>query len=130
MKTNRYLKPHNGKSRRHRRPLANKNRAAKAPRSNSDRAEMIRQAWVAEKIEQRKKAKAMKADGPCCASQKAVQETNQKLLAELQSTVCNRVWNNELGCWQGIIPRRFIQKNLRHMPHFVEFAGENGYRRS
>lgn len=127
MTTKRYLKPHNGKSRRNRRPLGNK--VSRTVRSNSDRAEKIRQDWVDKKIEEREKAKAAKTDGPCCPDSIAIAQTNVRLLGELQSTVCDRIWNDELGCWQGIMPRRFIKKNLRHMPHFIEFARTKGYRR-
>ncbi|MBL6885302.1 MAG: hypothetical protein ISR21_06370 [Candidatus Poseidoniaceae archaeon] len=132
MRTNRKIKPHhNGKNRRTgRKSTARRNNKGPAT-ANSDRAEEIRLAWVAAKLlerEQKSAAAAALAKGPCCANEAAKNATNLRLLRELQSTVCNRVWNETFGRWDGVMPRAFVNKNAAHMPHFREFARENGYR--
>lgn len=132
MKRNRHIKPyHNGKNRRTgRKSSARRNNKGPA-KANSEHAEKIRIKWIAAKQEeQQRKAseKAESAAGPCCASEAALNATNLRLLRELQSTVCDRVWNDLLGRWEGVIPRAFVRKNAVHMHHFREFARENGYR--
>lgn len=133
MRTNRKIKPHhNGKNRRTgRKSTARRNNKGPAT-ANSDRAEEIRLAWVAAKLLEREQKSAAVAaalaKGPCCANEAAKNATNLRLLRELQSTVCNRVWNETFGRWDGVMPRAFVNKNGAHMPHFREFARENGYR--
>lgn len=132
MRTNRNIKPHhNGKNRRTGRK-SNNPRTNKGPAtSNNPRAEQARLAWVAEKLLERElKAAAAQANtnGPCCSTDAEKQATNLRLLRELQATVCDRVWNENLGRWEGIMPRRFVKKNAQHMPHFRDFAREKGYR--
>ncbi|MBT3441754.1 MAG: hypothetical protein HN439_06535 [Euryarchaeota archaeon] len=132
MKTNRNIKSHhNGKNRRTGRKSTAR-RVNKGPATaNSERAEEIRLAWVAAKLlerEQKAAAAAAHAKGPCCADDAAKNATNLRLLRELQSIVCNRVWNETFGRWDGVMPRAFVSKNAAHMPHFREFARENGYR--
>ncbi|MDG1554633.1 MAG: hypothetical protein P8R00_00135 [Candidatus Poseidoniaceae archaeon] len=133
MRTNRNIKPHhNGKNRRTGRKSTAR-RVNKGPATaNSERAEEIRLAWVAAKLLEREQKAAAAADahakGPCCANEAAKNATNLRLLRELQSIVCNRVWNETFGRWDGVMPRAFVNKNAAHMPHFREFARENGYR--
>ena len=133
MKKNRNIKPHhNGKNRRTGRKSTAR-RVNKGPATaNSERAEEIRLAWVAAKLLEREQkaaaAAAAHAKGPCCADDAAKNATNLRLLRELQSIVCNRVWNETFGRWEGVMPRAFVSKNAAHMPHFREFARENGYR--
>lgn len=131
MRTNRHTKAHhNGKNRRTGRKSSER-RNNKAPaKANSEHAESVRMQWVAAKrLEQeRKVAEKAKDDVPCCANEAAQKVTNLRLLRELQSTVCDRVWNELRGRWEGVLPRAFVRKNAKHMPHFLDFARENGYR--
>ena len=129
MRTNRNIKPfHNGKDRRTGRPTGARRTGKANPIANNPEAEKVRLAWVAEKLEQRTAQAENRSEGPCCATEAAKNATNQRLLKILQSTVCDRVWNGLLGRWEGVMPRRFIRANAVHMPHFRDFARENGYR--
>lgn len=129
MRTNRNIKPfHNGKDRRTGRPTGARRTGKANPIANNPEAEKVRLAWVAEKLEQRAAQAEKRSEGPCCATEAAKTATNQRLLKILQSTVCDRVWNGLLGRWEGVMPRRFIRANAVHMPHFRDFARENGYR--
>jgi hypothetical protein len=130
MKTNRNIKSHHNGKNRHTGRKSTARRVNKGPATaNSERAEEIRLAWVAAKLlEREQKAAAAHAKGPCCADDAAKNATNLRLLRELQSIVCNRVWNETFGRWDGVMPRAFVSKNAAHMPHFREFARENGYR--
>lgn len=130
MRTNRNINPHhNGKNRRTGNRKGGRSTTKKGPaKGNSERAESIRTKWVAAKLEERKKKEEARSVGPCCPSDAAKMATNHRLLASLQSTVCDRVWNELLGRWEGIVPRSFVRKNAVHMVHFREFARKNGYR--
>ena len=129
MKTNRNIKPfHNGKDRRTGRQAGGR-RTHKGPATaNNPQAEEVRLAWVAAKLKQRAERDGRRHDGPCCSSDIARTATNKRLLKVLQATVCDRVWNNELGRWEGVIPRSFVRTHAVHMTHFRDFARENGYR--
>ena len=129
MRTNRNIKPyHNGKDRRTGRPTGARRTVKANPTANNPEAEKVRLAWVAEKLEQRAKKAEQRNDGPCCSTEVAKTATNQRLLKILQATVCDRVWNGILGRWEGVMPRSFVREHAAHMPHFREFARENGYR--
>jgi hypothetical protein len=129
MKTNRNIKPfHNGKDRRTGRSSGTR-RTQKAPATaNNPQAEQVRLAWVAAKLKERAEKNARRKDESCCMTEAAKKATNLVLLKKLQATVCDRVWNNELSRWEGVMPRRFVRENAVHMGHFREFARENGYR--
>ena len=133
MKTNRNIKSHHNGKNRHTGRKSTARRVNKGPATATcERAEEIRLAWVAAKLLEREQksaaAAAAHAKGPCCADDAAKNATNLRLLRELQSIVCNRVWNETFGRWDGVMPRAFVSKNAAHMPHFREFARENGYR--
>ena len=133
MKTNMNIKSHHNGKNRHTGRKSTARRVNKGPATaNSERAEEIRLAWVAAKLLEREQkaaaAAAAHAKGPCCADDADKNATNLRLLRELQSIVCNRVWNETFGRWDGVMPRAFVSKNAAHMPHFREFARENGYR--
>ncbi len=129
MRRNRNIKPfHNGKDRRTGRPSGARRTGKANPIANNPEAEKVRLAWVAEKLEQRAAQAENRSEEPCCATEAAKTATNQRLLKLLQATVCDRVWNDLLGRWEGVMPRRFIRANAVHMPHFRDFARENGYR--
>tara|TARA_Y100000766_G_C18916114_1_gene611517 strand:- start:1323 stop:1718 length:396 start_codon:yes stop_codon:yes gene_type:complete len=129
MKTNRNIKPlHNGKNRRTGRPSGARRTQKAAATANNPQAEEIRLAWVAAKTKAREEKESRRKDGPCCSTDSAKQATNLFLLKKLQATVCDRVWNNELGRWEGIMPRRFVRENAAHMSHFRDFARKQGYR--
>ena len=76
----------------------------------------------------REEKEARRKDGPCCSTEADKKATNLRLLKKLQATVCDRVWNNELSRWEGIMPRRFVRENAVHMSHFRDFARKHGYR--
>tara|TARA_B100001142_G_scaffold114591_1_gene116752 strand:+ start:2501 stop:2896 length:396 start_codon:yes stop_codon:yes gene_type:complete len=129
MKTNRNIKPfHNGKNRRTGRSTGARRTQKAAATANNPQAEEIRQAWVAAKMKAREEKEARRKDGPCCSTEVAKKATNLRLLKKLQATVCDRVWNNELSRWEGIMPRRFVRENAVHMGHFRDFARKHGYR--
>ncbi len=129
MKTNRNIKPfHNGKDRRTGRSTGARRTQKASATANNPRAEEIRLEWVAEKLKARAEKDALRKDGPCCSSEAAKRTTNLLLLKKLQATVCDRVWNNQLSRWEGIMPRAFVRENAMHMAHFRDFAREHGYR--
>tara|TARA_B100000767_G_scaffold235687_1_gene229077 strand:+ start:1782 stop:2177 length:396 start_codon:yes stop_codon:yes gene_type:complete len=129
MRTNRNIKPfHNGKDRRTGRPSGNRRTGKANLTANNPEAERIRLAWVAEKSERRAKQAEGRSKGPCCSTETAKKATNQRLLKLLQATVCDRVWNDLRGRWEGVMPRSFVSAHAVHMPHFRDFARENGYR--
>lgn len=129
MKTNRNIKPfHNGKDRRTGRPTGNRKTGKLPAVANNPRAEEVRLAWVADKLNKRAKQAENRNNEPCCSTEIAKKMTNNRLLKVLQTTVCDRVWNDLLGRWEGVMPRSFLREHAAHMPHFRDFARENGYR--
>ena len=130
MRTNRNINPHhNGKNRRTGNRKNGRSTTKKGPATaNNPRAEEIRLEWVAAKLEERNKKAEARNVGPCCPNDAAKMATNLRVLASLQGTVCDRVWNELLGRWEGVAPRSFVRKNAVHMAHFRDFARKNGYR--
>jgi len=129
MKTNRNIKPfHNGKDRRTGRPTGPRRTTKRPVTPINVEAEAVRLAWVAAKLKERTIMAERRDAGVCCPTEVAKKATNQRLLKLLHATVCDRVWNDLLGRWEGVLPRRFVREHAAHMPHFRDFARENGYR--